>query len=75
MLYKDVISFSITEHLMKFITQRIQLILIVELLYDHNIPLIFVNSLTLYLHLASTKNLQDLTGTRELKTKSRVKLQ
>ena len=75
MLYKDVISFSITEHLMKFITQKIQLILIVELLYDHNIPLIFVNSLTLYLYLASTKNLQDLTGTRELKTKSRVKLQ
>ena len=60
---------------MKFITQKIQLILIVELLYDHNIPLIFVNSLTLYSHLASTKNLQDLTGTRELKTKSRVKLQ
>ena len=37
--------------------------------------LFFVNILTLYLHLTSTKNLKDLAGTRELKTKGRVKLQ
>ena len=37
--------------------------------------LFFVNILTLYLHLTSTKNLKDLSGTRKLKTKSRVKLQ
>ena len=37
--------------------------------------LFFVKSLTLYLHLTSTKNLKDLAGTRGLKTKSRVKLQ
>ena len=64
MLYKDVILFSIIEYLMKFNTEKKQLILIIELL-----------SLTLYLHLASTKNLEDLTGTRRLKPKSRVKLQ
>ena len=37
--------------------------------------LFFVNILTLYLHLTSTKSLKDLSSTRELKTKSRVKVQ
>ena len=37
--------------------------------------LFFVNILTLYLHLTTTKNVKDISGIRELKTKSRVKLQ
>ena len=37
--------------------------------------LLFVNILTLYLHLTSTKNLKNLAGTHGLKIKSRVKLQ
>ena len=35
----------------------------------------FSITLTLYLHLTSTKNLNDVAGTRGLKTKSRVNLQ
>ena len=70
---KDVISFYITEHLTKFNTQKKRkLILNVELLYDQD-SLYFL--LTLYLRLTSTKNVNDLAGTRRLKTKSRVKLQ
>ena len=37
--------------------------------------LLFVNILTLYLHLTSTKNLKDYAGTHGFKIKSRVKLQ
>ena len=55
---------------MKFNTQK-KLILNVELLYDQDSFYI----LTLHLHLTSKKNLKDLAGTRELKTKGRVKLQ
>ena len=46
-----------------------------ELLYDQDSFYFFVNILTLYLRLTSKKNLKDLAGTRELKTKGRGKLQ
>ena len=36
MLYKDVISFSITEHLMTFNTKKNQFILNIKLLYDQD---------------------------------------
>ena len=65
-----------TEHLMKFNTQKKkQLILNIELLYNQDSFYCFVNSLTLYLHLSSNKSLWDLAGTRGLKTKRRVKFQ
>ena len=72
MLYKDVILFSITEHLKKFNTKKTQLILNIKLLYDQDSFYFFVNSLTLYLHLTSTKNLWDVEGTRGIKNKSKV---
>ena len=74
MLYKDVTLFSITEHLMKFNTKKNQLILNIKLLYDQDSFYFFVNSLTLYLHLTSTKNLWDLAGTRGIKTKNKVSM-
>ena len=66
-----------TEHLMKFNTQKKKehFILNIELLYNQDSFYVFVNSLTLYLHLTSKKILWDLEGTRGLKTKSRVKFQ
>ena len=66
-----------TEHLMKFNTQKNKehFILNIELLYNQDSFYFFVNSLTLYLHLTSKKNLWDLEGTGGLKTKSRVKFQ
>ena len=73
---KDVISFYITEHLTKFNTQKKK-----ETYFERRtliwsrFLIFFVNSLTLYLRLTSTKNVNDLAGTRGLKTKSRVKLQ
>ena len=74
---EDVKSFSITEHLMKFNTQKEKK---KRPYFEHRtliwprFLLFFVNSLTLYLHLKSSNNLKDLAGTRGLKTKTRVNL-
>ena len=63
-----------TEHLMKFITQKKKhFILNIEVLYNQISIYFFVYSLSLYLHLISKKIPWDLEGTRRLKTKSRVK--
>ena len=69
MLHKDVI-FSIKEHLMKFNTQKRTTCFERQTLIWSRFLIFFVNSLTLYLHLTSTKNPKDLAGTRGLKSKS-----
>ena len=74
MFLKDVILFSIKEHLMKFNTQKRTTCFERLTLICWRFLLLFVNSLTLYLHLTSAENLKDLAGTRVVKTKRRVKL-
>ena len=55
---KDVISFYITEHLMKFNAKKTYFES--QTLIWSRFLLFFVNSLALYLHLTSTKDLKDL---------------